>query len=371
MEESKRRKLFRVLMDAIKGGNTELVFSTFKSNPEAIHMESPLGSWINIAAEHGQLEIVERLLEIGIDINHPSGFNKVTALHSAAREGRIEIMKFLLKNGANLDVSDPNRNPLFVAITRGHMEVVETLIAAGIDLAIKYDGDFDALEHARIRGATEIYELLSGKPFPDRKTLTPIDLVKELEETAWTSVRKMQSNYSLCFCLTEESGSVWMAASSEAEFESRKRKFLDDSKLLEFLRKNQIDIKKALLGDYRWSAYEWQRQDMKTFEQWPGLISDDIGQSLSEAVATLVVVLKNLRDSKRFASIPGSELMTLFVSVPNSLATHWIERESARLLNEPAVFDAFLRERISYIETKDASETPEDFFTSIAESGLF
>ena len=91
-------------MDAIKGGNTELVFSTFKSNPEAIHMESPLGSWLNIAANYGQLEIVERLLEIGIDINHPSGFNKVTALHGAAREGRIEIMNFLLKNGANLGV---------------------------------------------------------------------------------------------------------------------------------------------------------------------------------------------------------------------------------------------------------------------------
>ncbi|GLV66966.1 hypothetical protein Bmyc01_56350 [Bacillus mycoides] len=87
----------------------------------------------------------------------------------AATEGEIGIVEYLFDNGAILDVSDPNRNPLFSAIYGGHLDIVKYLVQNGIDITVKYTGDtmkdMEAYEFVIERGQTEIDEYLMQKMY--------------------------------------------------------------------------------------------------------------------------------------------------------------------------------------------------------------
>ncbi len=103
----------------------------------------------------------------GIDVNIKGDIFDASPLRVAAGEGHIEIVKYLLQSGAELDVSLAKRNPLFAAIYGGHKEVVEHLVNQGIDISVQYTGknikDMDAYQYAKEFGQTEIAEYLMRK----------------------------------------------------------------------------------------------------------------------------------------------------------------------------------------------------------------
>lgn len=128
-------------------------------------MKTVFGTWLHVAATAGQLEIVNLLVGLGIDVNVRGGIADCGAIKSASSAGHIEVVRYLLSAGAEMDVSDPTRNPLFGAIYGGHIDVAKLLIESGIDTQIKYTGDrmknMDALGFAREQGQNEIADLLS------------------------------------------------------------------------------------------------------------------------------------------------------------------------------------------------------------------
>jgi len=102
------------------------------------------------------------------DLNARGGIRDSSALDLAASDGHVEIVRYLLSCGPELDVSEPTRNPLFSAIRGGHSEVAKLLIEAGIDTNVKYTGGSmkgtGALELARQWGRNDIVVLLGGTP---------------------------------------------------------------------------------------------------------------------------------------------------------------------------------------------------------------
>lgn len=84
------------------------------------------------AASEGDMEEVKALLEYGnIDLNK-GDYDKRTALHTAAAEGRSEIVRLLCKAGANVNVRDRWGNrPLDDANASDHATCVEILENAG------------------------------------------------------------------------------------------------------------------------------------------------------------------------------------------------------------------------------------------------
>lgn len=80
------------------------------------------------AIVQGDLEMVEKLIELGEDINQKS--NGKTPLQYAARYNRVEIAKLLLDNGAKLNT--------------------------------KCDKGFTALKYAEISKATDVAQLLKS-----------------------------------------------------------------------------------------------------------------------------------------------------------------------------------------------------------------
>ncbi len=66
-----------------------------------------------------------------------------------------------------MDVTEPERNPLFGAISNGHADIAKLLIESGIDTNVIYSGEsmreMDALTFAKEQGQKEISMLLENQ----------------------------------------------------------------------------------------------------------------------------------------------------------------------------------------------------------------
>ncbi len=115
------------------------LFVTMGADPNG---QNAFGQTILVsAAWNGDLNGAHALISMGANVNQiqegtlsgmlPSG----TALHVAAYAGRIEICKFLLEAGADVNVKNQKgATPLLVGLSRGTIACVPTLLAHGADV---------------------------------------------------------------------------------------------------------------------------------------------------------------------------------------------------------------------------------------------
>ena len=84
-----------------------------------------------------RLEVVKFLIENGADI-HVKSNQRLTCLHYAVISGECEILKFLLDNGANVNENGINEmngtTALQLAVQQGHLNMVKLLIENGAKL---------------------------------------------------------------------------------------------------------------------------------------------------------------------------------------------------------------------------------------------
>ncbi|NIO49585.1 MAG: serine hydrolase [Candidatus Aminicenantes bacterium] len=86
------------------------------------------------AADKGDSEAVEALLDSGADINARDEQNQ-TALHLAAGRGHTPVVKLLLERGADVNAKNLlGRTPLLVPVYRGSLDIVRALLNAGADV---------------------------------------------------------------------------------------------------------------------------------------------------------------------------------------------------------------------------------------------
>jgi ankyrin repeat protein len=157
----------RALVAAVQSGDVEAFAGLIALDQTSLRMMTPWGTWLHVAAEAGQVRMVDYLLAQGLDVNTRGGTFKGNALHIAASSGHVEVVRKLLALGAYVDTSEPERNPLFGAVYGGHVHVVELLLDSGIDATIKYSGRFmknmSVVEFARERGQLEIAALIDSR----------------------------------------------------------------------------------------------------------------------------------------------------------------------------------------------------------------
>lgn len=117
METKATNNYKTILQIASKNCSLEVVkFSA--NNLLDINTQIPKLTALHYAAEEGCLEIVKFLVEKGVDIN-ATKYERWTPLHAATYEGKLEIIKFLLEKGANPNIRDTDgKNPRDVAVLR-------------------------------------------------------------------------------------------------------------------------------------------------------------------------------------------------------------------------------------------------------------
>ncbi|KAI0150036.1 ankyrin repeat-containing domain protein [Hypoxylon sp. NC0597] len=91
---------------------------------------------LHFAASHGLLEIVKCLIKNGADVN-ASTKQLRTPLNDAAdseANSKHKVIEVLLNHGADLDCRDVNgTTPLMIASQQGHLDLVKTPLDAGAD----------------------------------------------------------------------------------------------------------------------------------------------------------------------------------------------------------------------------------------------
>jgi len=117
------------------------------------------------ASEQGRLEVVKYLVENGADVNAQSGgHGRGTALIYASAANRITVMEYLLEHGADINATTPfNETALFWATAKGHVKAVNLLLNKKADTKIKNKKGKTALDLAKDLNREEMERMLSGE----------------------------------------------------------------------------------------------------------------------------------------------------------------------------------------------------------------
>ncbi|KAJ5051341.1 hypothetical protein NUH16_003480 [Penicillium rubens] len=149
-----RDKIARILLE--KGANVNAEGRFFGNALQAACFEGR-----DKIATNGKLEIVRLLLDNGADISVADN-NGCTPLYSASSNGHLGVVRLLLDNGADIILADKRAcTPLHGASENGHVEVVKLLLQsleASIDT--RDDTGRTPLFLAAARGRSEVLRLL-------------------------------------------------------------------------------------------------------------------------------------------------------------------------------------------------------------------
>ncbi len=90
-----------------------------------------------VATRNGHLNIVKFLVNTGANIEESDNYDQ-TSLSHAAYAGNLSVVEFLVAGGANIEVqNDAKFTPLLEASCAKHIEVVKFLIDKGADVSVK------------------------------------------------------------------------------------------------------------------------------------------------------------------------------------------------------------------------------------------
>ncbi|ESQ75183.1 hypothetical protein ABAC402_10970 [Asticcacaulis sp. AC402] len=136
--------------------------------PDAAALKIPsFGTWMHYAAAFGNVEIVKYLMVSGLDINSSENRDGRMPLDYASSNNNIEVVKYIIDQGCKFDTSTSVRNPLFAAIIGGSEKIVSMLLAAGIDtskryvIGSEYNQPLDAVAFAMLQGQRGIARLIA------------------------------------------------------------------------------------------------------------------------------------------------------------------------------------------------------------------
>jgi ankyrin repeat protein len=147
-----------------------LVAAGARLHPQGSDEVGALGS----AACNGQLQVVKYLVEeAGADGNR-AGTNSLTPLMYAARQGHADVVMYLLGwSGINIDAKARQMTALDIACQNGHLEVVKLLVAAGARLEAQASGEEGAVASAAWGGHLQVVMYLVEEAGADGNRADP------------------------------------------------------------------------------------------------------------------------------------------------------------------------------------------------------
>ncbi|TGZ48146.1 Fem-1-like protein B [Temnothorax longispinosus] len=120
-------KVVRMLLDKFKPDLEQE--GTVKFNGYVIEGASAL--WA--AAGAGHLNVLKTLVKAGANVNHPTKTNS-TPLRAACFNGRLDIVKYLINHQADLNIPNMfNNTCLMIASYKGHLDIVNFLLDKSAD----------------------------------------------------------------------------------------------------------------------------------------------------------------------------------------------------------------------------------------------
>jgi len=166
--------------------------------------KTPIGAYLSPDAirvfkaisENNQHALADFLAK-GYDINGYYSKDKYTLIHYTIKQDRVNLLNFLLKNGANPNLNYSNKTPLMYAIKYDNLEAVKRLLEQDVDVNMEDENQKTALYFAAKYGNEEIARLLIDKGarlnHKDQKGNSPIQYaIKNKNKAVADYLRSLQ-----------------------------------------------------------------------------------------------------------------------------------------------------------------------------------
>ncbi|MCJ8209325.1 ankyrin repeat domain-containing protein [Mucilaginibacter sp. RS28] len=152
------------LFEACAVGRFDAVAYLVQQKPDAINNYAADGfTALGLACFFGHFEIARYLVLKGANVNQASdnGF-RVAPIHSAVAGNYTPIVKLLIENGAEVNVTQQaGTTPLHTAAQNGNLELLILLLENGASVDIRMEGGKLPADLAREKGFQEIADILS------------------------------------------------------------------------------------------------------------------------------------------------------------------------------------------------------------------
>ena len=122
-------------MKAAKAGNVKIIKRLVESGVDVNEKDDNNTTVLHYAARFGSLEMVKYLVEHGAAVTTEHKQGQSTVLYSACDKGNDLVVDYLLQHGAIQDIDDDEpHSPLSIACSKGHTAVVKTLLKYSVDV---------------------------------------------------------------------------------------------------------------------------------------------------------------------------------------------------------------------------------------------
>ncbi|KAN0112774.1 ankyrin repeat containing protein [Hyaloscypha variabilis] len=153
-----RRLIANFLLD--KGADTEAVQN---SGEKPLYLAAILGNQL----------MVELLVEFNANIEALNLKTRTTALHAAVSKRHIQVARFLLRHGANVDSRDQaGATPLCIAVRRGDLKSAEVLLQYGANKKIRLPEGGRTVEDLAA-GDNSMIDMLNTAPLLEGPPILP------------------------------------------------------------------------------------------------------------------------------------------------------------------------------------------------------
>ena len=154
-----------VLHDACATGVQARVEELLSEVPRMIDAHSPDGfTPLALACFFGHVELARWLINRGANLDLPADNPmKVAPLHAASASRHLEIVRALLEGGANPNARQQGGfTPLHAAAQNGDAEIARVLIEKGADREARAENNQTALDFALLRGHAAVAAVIEG-----------------------------------------------------------------------------------------------------------------------------------------------------------------------------------------------------------------
>ncbi len=152
------------LLEAAALGNSERLESCLTAGEAADTRSADGFTPLHYGAFFGRSEVVERLLQTGVDVNsEATNGSGLKPLNSAVAGGHLQVVHRLLDHGADIETRQSGDvTPLMGAAAGGHDEIVELLLARGADRSPRCAAGKSAADYAEERGHRHLVARLTS-----------------------------------------------------------------------------------------------------------------------------------------------------------------------------------------------------------------